>query len=225
MNPVDVEMIIAEEACRHAEAVAALNPYSEAEWIAIGNTRCIYAGASSPVFGVYAFQEENWEEREWRELERFFSLKERPASFWVTAFTPKESLERIEKTHRCTKVETIYGTELSPEQTSTTPLSPIPLPDLDRWSLLFSRRENPAATEASYLSAVKLHQKETRFYENGGEASYTFFSQGFAYVPYPSASLRDWQIQQAQEFRAKFFLERKSATALPLLTRNLYEPI
>lgn len=223
MNLIEVETIVAEEACRHAEAVAALNPYSEAEWISIGNTRCVYAGASSPIFGVYSFHEENWEEREWKELERFFALKERAPSFWVTPLTPKDLLDRISKTHRCTLEESISMAEIAPMEKSAG--TNIPIPDLDRWAILFSQRENPNAKEASYLSAVKLHQKESRFYENGKEASYTFFANGYAYVPYPAPSLRDWQFQQAREFRAKFYLERASRQAQSLLTRKLYEPI
>lgn len=265
MNPWDVEMVVAEEACRHAEAVASINPYSEAEWIAIGNTRCVYAGSSSSVFGVYSFQESHWEEREWKELERFFQQKERPPTFWVTSQTPADLLERISTSHRCTKIERIYGIGFAKEAPpSTKTLSPtgepltetmdgktfhaLPLADLDRWTLLFSQRDNPSAKEPSYLASVKLHQKEIRFYENGKEASYTFFSNGFAYVPYPAASLREWQITQAKNFRATAYLERQIANDLLLgsesqknvaslksepkqndfeliLERKLYEPI
>lgn len=266
MNPWDVEMVVAEEACRHAEAVAAINPYSEAEWIAIGNTRCVYAGSSTSVFGVYSFQESHWEEREWKELERFFQQKERAPTFWVTSQTPADLLERISASHRCTRVERIFGksfasgASLSPDEslpttkeeapspTDDSNLHALPLADLDRWTLLFSQKDNPKAKEPSYLASVKLHQKEIRFYENGKEASYTFFSNGFAYVPFPAESLRAWQTRQAKNFRATAYLERQAVFDLSpgnesqknntsseaeqknndfelILERKLYEPI
>lgn len=257
MNLWDLEMVVADEACRHAEAVAAINPYSEAEWISIGNTKCVYAGASSSIFGVYAFQESDWEEREWQDLERFFQRKERTPNFWVTNNTPAYLLDRISNSHRCSRVEQIFVRTCYQEKATTNTIAntsnPIsnavshekealagysnsfPLADLDRWALLFSQKDTPSAKEPSYLASVKLHQKEIRFYENSKEASYTFFSSGYAYVPFVSESLREEQFRQAQSFRARFYLERSSQEKNPnplgkndfefVFERKLYEPI
>jgi hypothetical protein len=217
----EIEQAIALEAVAHAEALASLNPYSEAEWIEIGNTKLVYTGVTSSVFGAYNFAtDEIWEEREWLELERFFSRKERSPHFWVSPLTAPECIERIKHTHKITKKQKVFGLELKPREEFEEKL-----PDLDNWGILFSKLQNPQATEASFLALIKLHQKNTRFYENELEGSYTFFHSGIALSPYPSERLSAYQQASAEKFQCKMYCELEHSSLPTVYERILYEPI
>lgn len=222
-----VETALAAEAAAHATAAAALNPFLDAEVVELGSARLVYAGAFSAVHGVFALGLDGPpEERDWQEIERFFRRKERAAHFWVTPFTDPTVVERLRRTHRITKTLAVRGRALEQhahEPDELPPIEPKPGPDLDRWALQFSRRENPARTEADLLALTKLHQRQTRFYGEGTHASYTFFHRGLALVPYPDATLLP--LQEKENFRSHGFLVLGEG-ALPLLyERNLYEPV
>jgi hypothetical protein len=217
----EIEQAIADEAVAHVEAVASLNPYAEAEWIEIGNSKLVYTGVTSSVFGAYNFAvDEIWEEREWLELERFFSRKERAPNFWVNPLSNPACIERIQSTHKITKKQKVFALELKTREGFEEKL-----PDLEKWGILFSKLQNPEAREASFLALIKLHQKNTRFYENQMEGSYTFFHSGIALVPFPAPALSATQQASAEKFQCKIYCELDHSNLPLLYERILYEPI
>lgn len=221
MLPLDqIEAAIAAEAAAHTAAAAELNPYAEAETLELGRANAVYSGAISPVHGVYALGLDGPpEERDWREIERFFHRKERAATYWITPFTDPAVVETIRETHRPTLKQAVRGELLT---SSSDPLDPFTGPNLDAWSKAFG----------DAAAFTKIHQRGTRFYLTSGAASYTFFHQGIALIPVPRKET--FAEQRNENFHSKALVvmgDLKSIAAaggsdLPLLyERVLYEPI
>lgn len=203
----DIESALAEEAAAHAKASAELNSFGEAEAVEMGSARLVYAGVFSSVHGVYGLGLDGpAEDRDWAEIDRFFQRKERAPIYYITPFTDPGVMERIRLTHRLDRTEKVNGWMLEGNG-ETMHEAYLSGPDHGEWSLAFARLRNPAAKEADLLSATKLHQKNTRFYLQAGAASYTFFHQGVAIVPYPAGmSLLKLQKKEAEAFRCKAFV-------------------
>ena len=217
-----IEAVIALEAAEHAMAVAALNPYSEAEVLELGAGRAVYCGSFSPVHGCYALGFEELEEKDFRQIETFFLRKERAPTFWTVPKTSPSLFSFLQENFRPTKVQAIHGKELKALEAA-----PIPLDrglDLGEWALAFSRGENPAAKEPGLLASVKLHQKNIRFYLENGKASYTYFAEGIAYIPFPEPSLLPLQEKEAAQFRCHFLIS-PSPHFPKLYERTLHEPL
>jgi hypothetical protein len=224
LETAEIEAAIAAEAAAHARAAEELNPFGEAEAREMGSARLVYAGTFSPVHGVYGLGLDGpVEERDWEEIERFFQKKERAPHYWITPFTDASVLERIQKTHRPTRKEKVSGwAQLGPAQSENTPY--LSGPDHEAWCLAFTRARNPEAQEADLLALTKLHQKNTRFHLAPPYASYTFFHQGIALLPYPSPSLLERQKIEAASFRSTAFVVIGELAPF-LYERTLHEPV
>lgn len=221
---VPVELAIAFEAAAHARATAELNPLADAEALEIGAGRACYAGAFSPLNSVFGLGlEDPVEARDIREIERFYERKEKSPSYWVTPATDPSLLALLERRYRPTRVESIYGATLEgtrdlPAPRGTNKTEP------ELWTLAFTQARDKTKREPDLWALTKLHQQETRFYFRGeGDASYTFFHRGIAWVPFVSTrELLALQWNDAHEFRA-----RALATYAPhfpkLYERTLYE--
>jgi hypothetical protein len=217
MDLTAVEEAIAAEAAAHGEAASALNPYADAEALALGRAQLVYSGTFSPVHGVYGLGLDGPpDENDWREIDRFFARKERPPVFWLTPFTDPAVKEKISATHRPTKTILVSG-----EQPHAMGGKPFPGPDHSAWALAFRQSRAPGASEPDLLALTKLHQKNTRFYLEGGRASYTFFHRGIALVPFPPVL----PLQQKEVFLSSLFVVMGEAGLPPLYERTLYEPV
>ncbi len=238
----EIELAFAAEAASHARAAAELNPFGEAEALELGDARAVYTGVWSPVHGVIGLGLDGpVEERDLREVEKFFSLKERAPNYWISPATDPSLLELLGRDYHAVKKIPVHGLRLGGiegEAPSPSPFSGIPAlpeptgtsqPEHAEWSLAFTRLTDPLAKEPGLLALVKLHQKETRFYLNalaGNSASYTYFSRGVALVPHPSShGLLALQADEAHKYRARFFAAG-AACPLPFLyERTLFERI
>lgn len=219
-----IECALAAEAAAHARATTELNPLSEAESVEIGNARAVYAGVFSPVNGVWALGLDGpVEERDLIEIERFFARKEAPVQFWTTSATDVSVMEHLANRYRAKKIEIIYGAKISenielpaPQGTNT--------PEPQAWTEAFSRARGK--TETDLFALTKLHQKETRFYQNGSaSASYTFFHQGVAWAPFAGdRSLLALQWSDAKAFKASVFATY-SPTLPKLYERTFHAPL
>lgn len=226
LNLADIEAAIAAEAAAHARAALDLNPFVEAEVVEFGRGRLVYAGTFSPVHGVYgAGLDGPLEEREWQEIHRFFQRKEREADFWTAPFTDPSVAEGLAARYRVARAEKVHGVALGASPGGEFPAGSSN-PEHGAWALTFSRRENPARKEPDLVATTKIHQRETRFYLLGEEAaSYTFFQNGIALIPFPDERLLPLQRREAEEFKCTA-LVTLGASSLPLLyERTLHEPV
>ena len=214
MHLPDVEAAIAAEAAAHAEAAAALNPYCEAEAVALGRAQLVYSGAVSPVHGVYGLGLDGPpEEADWREIRKFFSAKDRPAAFWITPFTDRAVAEEIKATHRPTRSVAVRGLALPQPAGKPVREAFLSGPDHNAWAKAFGES----------LAFVKLHQRHTRFFLEGDAASYTFFHLGIALIPHPAAAVLPRQ--ERETFHSNAIVVMGEA-GLPLLyERVLHEQI
>jgi hypothetical protein len=211
-NLPEIEAAIAAEAAAHSEAAAALNPYGEAEAMAIGRGRLIYSGVISSVHGVFGLGLDGPpEDRDWAEIERFFTRKDRPAAFWVTPFTDSTVMDVIKHTHRPARTIAVRGEKLAPSPLEADPH--LSGPDLSLWSQAFGESE----------AYTKLHQSDTRYFLSGGGASYTFFHNGYALVPHPSAETL--ALQKKESFHSRAIIVMGEADLPLLYERILHEPI
>lgn len=202
-----VELAITMEAAAHARAAAELNPFADAEALDLGNAFAVYAGTYSPVNGVYGLGLENpVEERELREIERFFERKECRPSYWITSFTDPGLLELLGSKYRQIKIESIYGAPVEGTRDLPVPQG-TNKPEPDLWPLAFTRARDPKKSEPDLLAMLKLHQRQTRFYLNGeADASYTFYFQNVAWAPHlASPELAALQWSDAREFKSSVF--------------------
>lgn len=222
----EIEAAIAEEAAAHARAALELNPFGDAEAAELGNARLVYAGAFSPVHGVYALGLDGPpDERDWGEIERFFLRKEREPNFWTTPFTDPSVEESIRRSHHPVFARKVSGwAQLNPGEAAVPSGSSYAGPDHSAWCLAFSRQVDPGAKEPNLLSFTKLHQKNTRYYLEGNEASYTFFHRGIALVPFASPALLERQKSEAEAFRSAAFIVMGEGAPL-LYERILHEPV
>lgn len=218
-----IEFALAAEAAQHALATAELNPLSDAECLAIGNARAVYAGVFSPVNGIWALGLDGpVEERDLREIERFFARKEAQARFWVTPETDPSLLDFLRGRWKPVQTESIYGAKLSDESALPDPFG-TNAPEPNSWTEAFSRARGKSETDL--LALTKLHQKETRFYEGRNSASYTFFHHGVAWAPFAEdKSLLSLQWKDAREFKAHSFATY-SAHLPKLYERTLYDAV
>jgi hypothetical protein len=226
VNLPDVEAALAAEAAAHARAGLDLNPFLEAEAVELGRARLVYAGTFSPVHGAFALGLDGpVEDRDWQEIHRFFQRKEREAHVWTAPFTDPSVEEGIRGRYVAARTVKVHGISLGPSPGGEFPAG-VSNPEHGAWALTFSRRENPARTEPDLLAMTKVHQRETRFYLLGSEAaSYTFFHQGLAIIPYPDARLLPLQKREAEEFKCSG-LVALGENSLPLLyERILHEPV
>jgi hypothetical protein len=226
MSPVrEIELAFAAEAAAHAAAALDLNPFGEAEALELGQARAVYSGQWSPVHGAIGLGLDGpVEERDLREIERFFFRKERPAAYWVTPATDPSLAALLGRDFAPVRTVKVHG--CAPAAAAAELPGPAGASrDVDHkaWTLAFTRLLDPAAQEPGLLALTKLHQKETRFYATANSASYTFFHAGVALVPAAGAhSLLALQAREAAEFRAPFFATGPSP--LPFLyERTLYE--
>jgi hypothetical protein len=226
INLPDIEAALAAEAAAHARAALDLNPFLEAEAVELGRARLVYAGTFSPVHGAYALGLDGpLEERDWQEIHRFFQRKEREANFWLAPFTDPSVAEALGARYRAGPATKVIGITLGPSPGGNFP-DGVSNPEHGAWALTFSRRENPARNEPDLLAMTKVHQRETRFYLLGDEAaSYTFFHQGLAIIPYPDERLLPLQKREAEEFKCSALI-CLGDSSLPLLyERTLHEPV
>jgi hypothetical protein len=201
MNHAEIEIALAAEAEAHARASAELNPFGEAEAEELGSARLVYSGAVSRVHGVYALGLDGPpEERDWKQILRFFSRLDRDPNYFTMPATDPSVLEEIRSSHRPVDTVKVYAEDLASVKVEQA--EGISEPNFDQWALAFSRRENPARSEPDLLALTKIHQKSTRFYLNGEAASYTFFHRGIALISYPVAGVFDLQRKEAAEFKA-----------------------
>jgi hypothetical protein len=224
MKEREVEAALASEAAAHATAALELNPFGEAEAIELGSARAVYSGQWSPVHGVFGLGLDGpVEERDLREVERFFQRKERPPAFWLTPATDPSVAERLGRDYHATRRVPVHG--CAPAATDL-PAAAGASREIDHaaWSLAFTRLLDPAANAPGLLALTKLHQKDTRFYLGAPGASYTYFHAGVALVPAPGPhSLLALQAREAAEFRCSL-IATAAASPLPLLyERTLYE--
>lgn len=226
MNFSAIESAIAAEAAAHAEAALALNPHGEAEFLEMGSARLVYSGVFSSVHGAYGLGLDGpLENRDFVEVERFFTRKDRAAIFWTTPFTDVSLLTYLEHGYRKTKKVCVHGVE--PSSAANLPVDPfVSGPEHGAWSLAFAKTIDPDAKEANLLSVTKLHQKNTRFYMSGGRASYTFFQLGTALIPYPCEETLEQQKNEAAGFHSKALVLVGEGKRFPLLyERTLHEPV
>jgi len=221
-----IEAAIAAEAAAHARAALELNPFLEAESVELGRARLVYAGTFSPAHGAYALGLDGpLEERDWQEIYRFFQRNEREPFFYVAPCTDPSVEEGLADRYRVARTDTVNGISLE-----APPAAPFPdgisNPEHGAWALAFSRRENPARTEPDLIATTKMHQRETRFYRLGEEAaSYTFFYQGVAFIPYPDPRLLPLQQREAEEFKCTALVCLNEPTLPALYERKVYEPV
>jgi hypothetical protein len=220
-----IEQAFAREASAHAAAALELNPYGEAEALELGDARAVYTGQWSSVHGVMGLGLDGpVEERDLREVERFFHRKERSPAFWVTPETDPSLLELLGRDYRIVRSTSVHGCALPADAELPAPSGASREVDHRAWTLALTQQLDPYAKEPGLLALTKLHQKETRFYLGGGSASYTFFHSGLALVPSPGAhSLLALQVNEAAEFRSTFFATG-AVSPLPFLyERTLHE--
>lgn len=220
----EIEQAFAAEAARYAAAALELNPFGEAEALELGASRAVYSGQWSPVHGVFGLGLDGpVEERDVREIERFFLKKERAPAFWITPATDPSLLELIARDYQPTRKSPVHGCEPAAAE--------LPTPggtsrDLDHraWALAFTQLLDPFAIEPGLVALTKLHQKDTRYYLGANSASYTFFHAGLALVPAPGPhSVLALQAREAAEFHCSFFATG-AACPLPLLyERTIHE--
>lgn len=226
----EIELTIAKEAKAHADAVSALNPYSEAESLSLGSAEAVYSGATSPIHGVFAFALDGpIEERDWQEVERFFLRKERSPAFWCSPASDPSLLAFLRSGFVETKKVPVHGFRFGAQEISELGL-PEKLgsstPNLEEWALTFSKRERPGAKEPNLFALTKMHQREIRFYLSGHSASYTFFQDGIAFVPHVGDSaLLALQIDEAKQFKSASFAVLGNSSLPFLYERTLYEPV
>jgi hypothetical protein len=221
----DIEAAFAAEAEAHARAAIELNPHGEAEALELGNARAVYAGQWSSVHGVYGLGLEGpVEERDFQEIQRFFQRKERSPAFWLTPETDPSLAEFLKQGYEPSRRVAVHGLAL-PAFVEL----PVPggssQPDHQAWSLAFTRVLDPGANQPGLAALTKLHQRDTRFYLGAlNGASYTYFRNGVALVPVPSAhTLLSLQAKEAGDFKCSFFATG-AQSPLPLLyERTLYE--
>lgn len=213
------------EAAAHAFAAAELNPFGEAEILELGDARAVYCGAWSPVHGVLGLGLSGpVEERDLREIERFYFKKERDPAFWITPETDPSLTALLAHEYHPVKSIPVHGAALNADLCLPEP-NGSSQPDHHQWTIAFSLTLDPNAKEPGLLALTKLHQKETRRYLAGGGncASYTFFHRGIALVPAPSThTLLALQAHEARQWKAEF-LVTGAASPLPFLyERSLY---
>jgi len=226
MNFSALESAFAAEAAAHAAACFALNSYGEAECVELGSARLVYSGSFSPTHGVFGLGLDGpVEERDFLEIDRFFTRKERPAVYWVTSFTDPSLREYLRHGYRAIRTELVRG--VTPSSPKNLPADPfLSGPDHGAWSLGFAKALDPAAKEPNLLAVTKLHQKNTRFYLAEGGASYTFFHQGIALVPHPHPATWGLQLNEAAGFHCKSMAAIGGGDDIPFLyERILYEPV
>jgi hypothetical protein len=217
MDQRRIESAIAAEAVAHAEAAAELNPYGEAESLEVGAASLVYSGSLSPVHGVFALGLGGCpDERDWQEIDKFFSRKERPPAFWLTPFTDPAVSDRLKHSHRPTRTVAVRALSL-PQDPAPPPDAALSGPDHQAWSAAFGRKHQ------ELLALTKLHQRNTRFYLQETEASYTFFHQGVALIPFPAAALLP--LQRKECFHSKEIVVIGEADLPLLYERTLYEPV
>ncbi len=225
----EMEIAFALEAAAHARAASELNSFGEAETLELGEARAVYCGQWSPVHGVFGLGLDGpVEERDLREVERFFLRKERHPAFWVCPETDSSLLGYLKQDFHPAKKVAVQSLPLHGDA----PSLPAPLgdsrPDHQAWALAFTHALDPGAKEAGLLALTKLHQRETRFYlGTPAAASYTYFARGLALVPFPATpSLLSLQAKEAGEYRAKALVTAGNSVALPTIyERTLYERI
>lgn len=224
----DLEEVLALEAEAHARATLELNPYSEAESLDLGTMRAIYTGAISSVHGVFATGlDGDFEERDLKEIERFFSKKERAPLFWASPATHPTWLEYLEKNAKKIATQRVHGAALKDFMVPAN-ASGNNKPDFTRWALSFTRLRNPTAKEPDLISQIKMHQKNTRYYldEKNSLATFTFFEKGLAFSSHKASDeLFSLQLKDAKEFSAKYFFTNRESSLPFLYERNLYEPL
>ncbi len=201
----ELEFAFAAEAAAHTRSSAELNPYAEAEVLELGNARAVYSGAWSPVHGVSGLGLDGpVEERDLREVERFYHRKERSPAFWLCPDTDPSLPELLKSDYQLTRKCAVHGIPLS-ELTGLPEAAGNNKPELAAWSLAFTKALDPGAKESGLLALTKLHQADTRLYLGMNGASYTFFHLGIALVPAPSLpSLLALQASDAKTWGAAF---------------------
>lgn len=224
----EIEFAFAAEAAAHAAAAAELNPFNDAESLELGDARAVYSGQWSPVHGVFGLGLDGpVEERDLREVEKFFFKKERSAAYWITPQTDPSLAALLGRDFSPTRKIPVHGTSLPGADFPLPDPSGSSKPDHNEWALAFTQLLDPASKEAGLIALTKLHQKDTRFYLSEHAASYTFFHRGMSLVPYAaSQTLLALQIKEAQDFRTTYIAATGAASPLPLLyERILYERI
>ena len=207
-----VERAIAAEAAAHAEAVLALNPYSEADFLELGCALAVYSGVASPWNALYG-DLFSLEPRDWDHVKKFFSERDAHCLAWGTEKFPVPAK----------KMETmlVYAETLSPMTNKVPPAENIPP---ETWPLLFTQERRPESLAPDFLAALKFQQRETRFYAQNKAASYTFFHGGVAWVPFPAEhSLLELQKRDAGNFGCRFFATTAPGFSPFAFERTLYE--
>ena len=106
----DIEAAFAAEAEAHARAALELNPHGEAEALELGAARAVYAGQWSQVHGVFGLGLDGpVEERDLREIERFFQRKERSPAFWLTPDTDPSLAEFLKQDYEPSRRVPVHG--------------------------------------------------------------------------------------------------------------------
>jgi hypothetical protein len=220
-----IEATFAAEAEAHALAALDLNPFGEAEAMNLGSARAVYAGQWSPVHGVFGLGLEGpVEARDLAEIERFYLRKQRAPAFWLTPDTDPSLAELLKQDYEPSRRVPVHGMAL-PSEAPLSPAAGTSAPDLQAWSLAFTQVLDPAAQQPGLSALTKLHKRDTRFYLGSPlGASYTYFRNGLALVPVPSAHcLLALQAQEATQFKCHF-IATGALSPLPLLyVRILYE--
>jgi len=223
----EIEAAFAAEAEAHARAALELNPFGEAESLALGNARAVYSGQWSGVHGVFGLGLEGpVEERDLQEIERFYLKKERSPAFWLTPETDPSLAQWLRRDYQATRHVPVHGLALS-SPSGLPPAGGTSAPDHRAWTLAFTQVLDPGAQESGLAALTKLHQRDTRFYLGSPSgASYTYFRGGLALVPVPSAhSLLSLQVREAADFQCHFIATGAQSPLPPLYVRILHERI
>ena len=229
MNPshLEIESVIAEEAAAHARAAEELNPFGDSEALELGSARLVYSGQWSPVHGCFALGLDGpVEARDFHEVERFFLKKERRSAYWICPGTDSSLLSFLDRDFHAAKKTAVSGAE--PRDLPLPAPAGESRPDFPSWALAFTKTLDPAAKEVGLFALTKLHQKETSYYlgKEPGAASYTFFRNGIAFIPFPSTpELLALQIHDSANFRCRYVVVLGKSPLTFLYERTLYERI